>query len=135
MNNRCCCCCISCTAVGIFLSIIFAILIGVLFFFGLVPGITTAIWIALGVAAFAAIVTFVNVLQDRNYDHRSCICEFLRGLIVGIVGTIITAIIALAIPLIPFIVLIAILVGLVAFFLALVISQLVCFLLCKCGND
>lgn len=124
MCNRDC----GCLLAGV-ISTFVGIIIGVLFYFSLIPAITTAIWIAFGIAVFA-LVTLISIAAFGNQKVARCICRYGNCLLVGIIGTIITTIVALTITLTTGNALIAILIALAGFFVSLLIIALICLVDC-----
>jgi hypothetical protein len=109
----------------------------VLFALGFIPFITTAVIVAISIAAIALIILFGGAYISAAGGTRllrDCLCKLTTLLLVGIFGTIITAVIALSIVLIP-IVPIIILVGLVATFFALTVVGLIALLICLVFDD
>ena len=122
--------CSACLLIGITLSIIFGVIVGILFFFGYVPLIETAVWIAFGIAAFALAILLISAIFSNRDKVYKCLRANAGALLTGIIGTLITAIAALSIILTPGSVLIAILIGLGAIFLGVTLTALVCLILC-----
>jgi hypothetical protein len=122
--------CSACLLIGITLSIIFGVIVGILFFFGYVPLIETAVWIAFGIAAFALAILLISAIFSNREKVYKCLRANAGALLTGIIGTLITAIAALSIILTPGSVLIAILIGLGAIFLGVTLTALVCLILC-----
>ena len=129
MPGSCKCNC-TCLVIGIALSVIFGIIIGIIFYLGLVPLITTGIWIAFGVAVLALVFLLSSVLFTARVKVFKCLCLSLGALLIGILGTILTAVGALSITLVTGSILIAILIGLGALFFGLVLAALTCIILC-----
>jgi hypothetical protein len=122
--------CSACLLIGITLSIIFGVIVGILFFIGYVPLIETAVWIAFGIAAFALAILLISAIFSNREKVYKCLRANAGALLTGIIGTLITAIAALSIILTPGSVLIAILIGLGAIFLGVTLTALVCLILC-----
>lgn len=109
----------ACNCAGIVLSIIFGVIIGVLFAFELIPGIATGIWIAFGFAGLAAVLWIAGVYAaaaSASEPLATCLCGNSRCLAVGIIGTFVTTIIALTLDLVAPSLLGAALIALGAFF-------------------
>ncbi|NLT64780.1 MAG: hypothetical protein GXY01_10070 [Clostridiales bacterium] len=119
--------------IGIVMSIMLAAPVGVLFSFGLIPAITTAIWIVFGLAVllltFLAAGLFITLIFRSSPLTR---CLYCRGnyLLAGTVGTIVSALAALSITLITTSVPIIILISIGAFFAALMLMEVIIFFSC-----
>jgi len=124
-----------------FLEIIFSIVlgaaIGVLFALNLIPNITTALWIAFGLAVLN-LVSLAAGLRTASIFKKTplarCLC--CRGdiFLAGIIGTIITALVALSIVLVTTAIPIIILIAFAGFFTALMFTQHVLILSCLIGG-
>ena len=65
--------CSACLLIGITLSIIFGVIVGILFFIGYVPLIETAVWIAFGIAAFALAILLISaIFSNRKKYTNAC---------------------------------------------------------------
>ncbi len=132
MNSSGKCFNITWCCIGIFISLIVGIIIGVLFAFHVFTSLITAVWILLGIAVltliFVELALIFGALSFTN-PLNECLRRGIRCLLIGIIGTIIIAIILLSITLtisIPVI----ILVGLLAFFFTLMIISLIALIRC-----
>lgn len=121
-----------CGCFGVQLALVFGAVVGILFAFGLIPGIVTAAWIAFGLAVLLLIFLIAALLtvSDRSRILCKCLRKNICCLLIGIIGSIILTIIALSIVLIPTVTLIAAIVALAAFFFALMIIGLISFICC-----
>lgn len=131
MCNRDC----GCLLAGV-ISVFAGIIIGVLYYFGFIANIVTAVWVALGIAIFNLIfLILISVFGDQK--ALRCLCKYGECLLTGIIGTIITATAALAITLTTGSTLIAILIALVGFFAGFLILSLIYLIKClidiNCG--
>ena len=128
---------VACCIIGVLLSLIIGVIIGILFYLGYIPNITTAVWIAFGLAAFSLIIliaaAFLAVYTNSKYLSR-CLKHNIICLIAGIWGTLISALAALSIVLNTNYVSVAILVGISAFFTSLSLIALMIFVLCVIDN-
>ena len=113
---------------NIFISVIAGIAVGYLFSIGNVPNITTAVWIAFGIAL--AILFLAPVY--RFAGRRGCYCAGLYSapLIIGAAGTVILAIAALAITLSPASIAVAVLIGLGTLFFTFTLITFVAYIYC-----
>ncbi|MGI5971956.1 MAG: hypothetical protein ACOX7P_09610 [Oscillospiraceae bacterium] len=119
-----------CTKVGFVLSLLFGIVIGTLFYFGCI-GVSFLIKIALFIALFGGFFALVAaILSCHCASIGKCLKLVRKNLLLGVVGAIITAVVAFSILLIPFCIKTAVLVGFIALFLGLILSALVCFIIC-----
>lgn len=126
--------CGECNYIGsIAFSILVGIIIGAIFFLGLIPGITTVIAIVLGLAVLNFILFFINFVFGEN--NEKCRCRFGNSIVVGIIGTIALSIIALGITLTTGSVLVAILIGVLAFFVTFMLINILLYLLCVTNRE
>ncbi len=112
MCNRDCDC-----VLGVIISLFLGVIIGVLFYFSLIPTITPALWIAFGLAALALVL----IVGISLFGTPKCVCRNGKCLLAGIIGTLITTTISLAVTLTATSVIYAIIVGLTGFFFSLLI--------------
>ena len=120
-----------------FLEIVFSIAlgaaIGVLFAFDFIPGITTALWIAFGLAVLN-LVSLAAGLRTVTISKKTplarCLCCRGDVFLAGIIGTIITALVALSILLVSTAIPIIILIAFAGFFTALMFTEQVLILSC-----
>ena len=123
------------TCLELFISLVLAVAVGVLFAYALIPGIVTGIWIVFGLAVLNLILLIVG-LYTASIFRRSSLgrCLFCKGQIflAGIIGTILLALVLLSIQtfIVPTSILIAAIVAIGAFFAALMGVELVVFLTC-----
>ncbi len=118
-------------------SIVFGVLVAVLFNLGLIPGITTIVWIVFGLSVLALILlVWGGYLSAVSIPGILRICISRNGvcLLAGIIGTLISAIIALSITLVTSSILITVFIGIAAFFFALMIIALIALLRCIIVN-
>lgn len=116
---------------GVFLSILFGGVAGVLFFFGFLPTVTFGVIVAAAIAVIALVLFWISIVYRRYSSDNDCICENFGTLLTGIFGTLITAAVVFSLTLVTGTTIFAIIVGLAAFFFALTISGIVSFLNCK----
>lgn len=117
-NNTC--------LVSVAISLVIGVIAALTFFFALLPGISTFIIIALILAAIAIFA----VLLTNGKKEDWCLCKSGICLVVGIAGTIAFGIIASLVTLVTGSIAFAVLIGLVGFFAALTLSNLVVLLIC-----
>lgn len=116
---------------GVFLSLVFGAVAGVLFYFGFLPTITFGVIVAAVTAVITLVLFWISIVYRRYSSDNDCICESYGTLLTGIIGTLITSAIVFSLTLVTGATIFAILVGLVAFFFALTLSGIVNFLTCK----
>ena len=116
----------SCLVVWV-IAITLGIILGIVSFVTLIPGIIIALWIAFGIGAFGVLLTTVLALTPFA---RQCLCEKGKCLIIAAIGTVILTIIALAITIVTGSVAIAMLIGLVTAFLVATILSIFNILFC-----
>lgn len=115
-----------CSCAGIVISLVVAIVVGVLFYFGYIPFIVTAAWIAFGLGVMTLILLFVSLAIASGHRRsvlRECLCRRAKCLLIGAVGSIVLSIALVSITVVTSI-LITILVALGAFFLTLILLSL-----------
>jgi len=123
----------ACESIGLIISIVFGVLVAALFASGLIPFITTAVWILFGLA-----VLFLVFLVSGVYFAalsvapalQKCICKNALCLLAGTIGTIISAIVALSIELVFTLIAVIVIIGFLAFFFALMILGLIALIRC-----
>ncbi|MBR6523417.1 MAG: hypothetical protein IKT39_02250 [Clostridia bacterium] len=120
---------------GVFLSIIFGVAAGLLFFNGFLPTISTGIIVAAVVAAIALILFWVSVISRKPYTDNDCICENFGLLLTGIIGTLVSAFVIFSVDFVIGSTVFAILIGLAAFFFALTLTGIVTYLGCLADCD
>lgn len=115
-------CSIGCICTSLAISVIFAAITGILFFFRLIPNMSTAVWIAFGFGVLNLVLLFIGLFRGAACPCgilSRCLCAHSSCLLAGSFGTIITALAALSIVLAPAVISITILVSIGAFFTAL----------------
>lgn len=132
--NRCCKSCLTpSTCIGVLISIVVAIIVGVLFALNNIPLITTAAWIAFGLSVLSLIFlilgAFISALTLPN-SLSMCLCKHVVGLLVGIIGTLVFTIIALSIVLCPLVISNVIIVALGTLFFTFLLIELISFIVC-----
>lgn len=128
------CVCGGCATTGTIVGIIFGAVIGVLFAFGFIPLIVTAIWIAFGLAVAVLLyvmgVVLLNCCDSSCNGLSCCLNKNIGCLLAGSIGTIISALAALAITLDITVISIITLIAIGAFFFAFMIVSLIYFIKC-----
>lgn len=114
---------------SIALSIILAIIIGALFFFGIISDIQTILIVSLVFAIINFIIFLILSIRGFN-DSNKCRCKYIYGIIVGILVSIFLIIFALGITLVSGSILSAIFIGVIAFFISFMFINILLFLLC-----
>lgn len=120
--------------VTVIIGLIFGIIVGYNAFLTLLPGIVTAIWIALGIGlGTLVLLTLISLIACGKKEK--CICK--NGICIAIpaVGTVITAIIGLTITITAESVGIAVLIGLGVLFLTITILNLLRLILCLINEN
>lgn len=124
--NVCNCKC-SCTV----LALVAAAILGVVAAFLQITGVITVtpafLWVALGIA-----VAYLGLLVVTGGRREGC-CTVLGTVLAGILGTALFAVVLLAVGVVATSVVSAILVGLLVFFLALILAGTACYV--KCVTD
>ena len=119
--------------IAVIISVVVGAIVGVLFAFGLIPAITTAIWISFGLAVLNLIFLVAGLFTAALFK-RTLLARCLRCngavLLAGIIGTIVLSIALLSIVLVVTSIGIAALVAIGAFFTALMLVSLIYLLTC-----
>lgn len=124
-----------CKIIGITAALIFGIAVGLLYFFGVftaiaIPLTTILAFGFVGIAGVTAISLFA-----KGREITGCLCRLKGTLLSGAIGTFILSLAALAVSLTTGSVLSAVVIGVVGFFLALLIAGLVCLVSCAANCD
>ena len=120
---------------GVILSILFGVGVGLLFFNGFLPTITTGVILAAAVAGAVLILFWISVLCRKPYTDSDCVCENFGLLLTGAIGTLLSAFIIFSVTLVTASAIFAILIGLAAFFFALTLAGTVSYLGCLADCD
>lgn len=109
------------------------VLLAVLFYQGLLPGIVTGVWVAVGIAALVLAASIIlAAVSPFRYDRSGFLCRCCRigSVLAAAAGVIFAGIATLVIGLTVGSLLSAILVGFGAFFFVFLIIQAVDLILC-----
>ena len=123
----------ACSFLGILMSIVLGALVGVLYAFCQIPYLTTGLWIMLGLGVFSFLFLFIGLYLAANTAFialSKSLCKHVICMLIGIIGTIISALILLAAPLNFAYISNIVIVSVGAFFLALLIIELINFVIC-----
>ena len=135
MSNVNCCCRRDCTL----LSLIAAVILGVLGAFLQITGViavsTVFLWVALGIGVvYLAILPIILSRIPRN-EGRFCLCRTVEAILAGLLGTIFLAALLLEIGITATSVLSAIFVGLLVAALTLIFTGTACLVRCLAYCD
>ena len=122
-----CCCRCKCPLVAVIVSLV----IGVIAAFLQIVGVITVTPVFLYVALGAAGVFLAVLLLGDGAARCGCGCTDINAVLIGILGTILLSAILLVVGITATSVVSAILVGVLVFFLALIITGAVCLIRCK----
>ena len=115
----------NCGIISAILGVISGIIVSVLFSFGLLPVITTALWISLGLSGL--VLLYILALSLFNFNSISrCLSKSISLLLTGSIGTILSVLAISAIVLDITSVISIVLVGITAFFLIFLVSSVAC---------
>jgi len=121
-------------------ALIAAAVIGVITTFLQITAVITVtpvfLWVALGVAVvYLGVLVFTAALAGRA-QATTCMCSALNALLIGILGTILLAVILLLVGIVATGIVSAILIGLLAFFVTLMLGSTACLVrsLTDCGQ-
>lgn len=116
------------------LSLIAAIILGIVAAFAQITGVITVttvfLWVALGIAVVSLLTLLLSSALLRRSPAPTGCCAAVSGLLAGILGTILLAVILQAVGIVATSVVSAILVGLLVFFLTLTFTDAACFIRC-----
>ena len=119
--------------IEVLVAVVAATVVGLLFGFGLIPNIVTALWVMFGFAVLNLIFLVVG-LYGASLVRRSllgrCLCCNGTILLVSIIATIILAIVALSISLVAPTIGVIVLIAVAAFFAALMAIEFISLLVC-----
>lgn len=122
-NCTCRCCCVG---AGLLASALVGVLTAFLLITGVITVGTAFLWVALGIA-----VVYLGILVATAggccQEGSSCRCTALNALLAGILGTALFSLILLSVGIVATSVISAILVGLLLFFLALILTAGACY--------
>lgn len=126
------CCVRLCSALGIFFSVIVAIIGGFLTFNATITVTPAFLWVLFGIAVvYQAVILLKTGCTNTNH----CICSNLTVVFTGILGTIFTSLILLGITFAATSVLGAIITGLLLGFFTLLITSVICLIKCIANCD
>lgn len=115
----------NCGIISAILGVISGIIVSVLFSFGLLPVITTALWISLGLGGL--VLLYILALSLFNCSSMSrCLSQSVSLLLTGALGVILSVLAISAIVLDITSVISIVLVGIAAFFLIFLVSSVAC---------
>ncbi len=121
--------CFSCNIGSIIISILFGVIIGILFALGFLPFIVIAVFVALGLSIIALVFLFVAILpRSMTETSNACNCILRRNIgcfLAGIFGTLLSTIAVLSVGVISISIPAIILVAIAAIFFALLINNLI----------
>ena len=113
---------------------VLGIIVGVVAYNVVIPGIIIAISIALALTALILLLLTGVVIKSKGNDNE-CLCSYIKCLGLGIVGTIITGVISLSVTIVTASVAIAILLGLLTAFALTTLLSFVGLILCIVLKD
>ncbi len=126
-----------CTTLAVVASIIIGIITAFLRFSAIITLTPAFLWTVFGIAVVYLGVTALVSANLSTLGTRSCICQTLSTLVVGILGTILFALILLAVTFAATSVVGAIFSGVLLGFFSLIITSLACIVKCLslCSNN
>ena len=126
------CCVRLCNALGIFFSVIVAIIGGFLTYNATITVTPAFLWVLFGIAV---VYQAVILVKTDCANTNGCICEALGTVFTGILGTIVTSLILLGITFAATSVLGAVITGLLLGFFTLLITSVICLIRCIANCD
>lgn len=120
----------NCTVVALILSVIAGVVAAFLQIMGVITVGTAFLWAALGVAVVYLAALVVSAALRRNPERPNCVCRVLDLVLAGILGTVLLSLILLAVGIVATSVFSAIAVGLLLFFLWLILTASACYVRC-----
>ena len=126
---------ISCATAALIISVIVGVVAAFLQILGVITVGTAFLWVTLGIAVVYLAGLVAASALSRRTERPSCACGVLNTLLVGILGTVLLSLVLLAVGIVATSVLSAIGVGLLLFFLTLIITASTCYVRCEadCG--
>ena len=119
--------------IEVLIAVVAATVVGLLFGFGLIPNIVTALWVVFGFAVLNLIFLVAGLYEAalvRRSLLGSCLCCNSTILLVAILATLVLAIVALSISLTATTIGIIVLIAVGAFFAALMAIEFVALIVC-----
>ncbi|MBR2744242.1 MAG: hypothetical protein IKE01_02960 [Clostridia bacterium] len=124
----------ACEFIGVILSLVAGVAVGILFAFGFIPIALNFITIALvfsvvtiGILIFSLFTA--NVVKGNNAFYK-CACKYAKLLLAGSIGTFLSTTISAIIGVTVFTIPATIFVALAAFFFVMMITALICLISC-----
>lgn len=126
---------ISCTTAALIISVIVGVVTAFLQILGVITVGAAFLWVTLGIAVVYLAGLVVASALSRRTGRPACTCRVLNTLLAGILGTVLLSLVLLAVGIVATSVISAIGVGLLLFFLALIITASACYVRCEadCG--
>ena len=123
--------CNSCKIVGIFASVLLAIAVGALSYFGFLafPEIALYAALVLGFLSGAGVIIGMS-MRRREGAFNCCLCKNASEILLGAVGSVLMSLAAIVIGTGVGATVTALLIGLTAFFFFLLVSAIICFAVC-----
>lgn len=125
-----CDCKCSCVGVSLVVSLIIGIIAAFLSFTAVITVTPAFLWVVLGIAVVYLAILLITSPSQSSAGIRGC-CPILRITLAGILGAVLTSLILLGIAFASASVIGAIITGLLIAFLSLIITSVVCLILCK----
>ena len=124
----------TCEFIGVILSLIAGVEVGILFSFGLIPITLNFITIAIIMSVIALAILLgslftANIIKGNNAFYK-CTCRFAKLLLAGSIGTFLATTISAIIGVTVTTIVATIFVALSAFFFVLMITALICLISC-----
>lgn len=126
-----CCCRCRCPLIAVIASLVTGVIAAFLQIVGVITVTPVFLFVALGVAG----VFLAVLLLGDGAARCGCACPDLTAVLAGIIGTVLFSLILLVVGITATSVLSAILVGVLVFFLALIVTAAVCLIRCKANCD
>lgn len=130
-----CCCRRDCTLLSLLAALILGIVAAFLQITGVITVTTVFLWVALGIAVVYLGVLPVAVALLRNQLRKQCLCNALEALLTGLLAAILFATVLLAVGIVATSVVSAILVGLLVGALTLTFGSTACLVRCFADCD
>ncbi len=128
-----CNCRYNCTGLGAIASIILGVITAFLTFTATITVTPAFLWVLFGIGIGALALLLLYSVLLRRSTTRDCICNILPTVLTGILGTILATVILLGIAFAATSIIGAIITGALIFFFSLIITSLVCLVLCTAG--
>ncbi|MBE6753809.1 MAG: hypothetical protein E7559_05615 [Ruminococcaceae bacterium] len=133
-GNNCGCRC-SCTTAALIAGVILGLVTALLQITAVITVAPAFLWVALGIAVVYLLLLAVAAVVAPERTCRPCLCPAIGTLLAGALGSALFAVVLLGVGIVATSVVSAILLGLLLFFLTLLLGGTACLIRCLFGCD